>query len=189
MQIITRSEAINRKILRYFTGVPCKRGHLVERYTLNSACIDCLHPKFGQEIIAARKAARKLEVIKRQTAILEQRELRRNEREKRAIAKRKMKQFKVILDVDDRDAFAERVLVYVRLTERALRIEDVKTRFTPIGMDIGKWLYAFRAFQVDIPYLRTIAKDLAWDRMTDAEKTHLLLNPQSDYVPPIIRKD
>ncbi len=41
-QIITRKEAIARGIQKYFTGVPCKNGHIVERYTVTSSCTQCL---------------------------------------------------------------------------------------------------------------------------------------------------
>ncbi len=29
----------------YFTGTPCKRGHLAHRYVSNGGCLECLHPK------------------------------------------------------------------------------------------------------------------------------------------------
>lgn len=40
MQIITRKQAKDAGLRRYFTGVPCKRGHVVERYTSGS-CVSC----------------------------------------------------------------------------------------------------------------------------------------------------
>ena len=41
MKIITRQQAIARGLTKYFTGKPCKRGHLSERYTLTSNCAQC----------------------------------------------------------------------------------------------------------------------------------------------------
>lgn len=41
MEITTRSIAKARGLLRYFTGKPCKNGHVAERVTHNAACIDC----------------------------------------------------------------------------------------------------------------------------------------------------
>lgn len=41
MQIITRQEAIVNGSLRYFTGKPCKRGHISERYVKNGSCHEC----------------------------------------------------------------------------------------------------------------------------------------------------
>jgi len=41
-KIITRQQAIDKGVLVYFTGKPCLNGHIVNRYTLNGACIECL---------------------------------------------------------------------------------------------------------------------------------------------------
>lgn len=37
----TRSEAIERGFKRYFTGVPCGRGHISVRSTGNGGCMEC----------------------------------------------------------------------------------------------------------------------------------------------------
>jgi hypothetical protein len=39
--LITRQDAISQGLTRYFTGKPCKRGHLAERYTGNKTCCEC----------------------------------------------------------------------------------------------------------------------------------------------------
>ena len=41
MQIITRQEAIAQGLKRYFTGKPCKHGHIVERQCSSGACFAC----------------------------------------------------------------------------------------------------------------------------------------------------
>jgi len=42
MEIITRKQAKERGLKRYFTGKPCKRGHIVERSTLGGGvCVGC----------------------------------------------------------------------------------------------------------------------------------------------------
>jgi hypothetical protein len=41
MQIISRSEAKQQNLKRYFTGEPCKRGHIAERITAKSYCVEC----------------------------------------------------------------------------------------------------------------------------------------------------
>jgi hypothetical protein len=38
---ITREEAIEVGLDRYWPGTPCDRGHLGEHYVLNSACVEC----------------------------------------------------------------------------------------------------------------------------------------------------
>jgi len=39
--IITRKEAKAKGLKRYFTGKPCKRGHISERLVCNKGCIEC----------------------------------------------------------------------------------------------------------------------------------------------------
>lgn len=41
MEIIVRKEAIERGLPRYFTGKPCKHGHVAERRTAHGVCIEC----------------------------------------------------------------------------------------------------------------------------------------------------
>lgn len=41
MEIITRAEAKARGLGRYFTGKPCKHGHVAERVTANGSCWPC----------------------------------------------------------------------------------------------------------------------------------------------------
>ena len=48
MQIISRAEAIKQGLKRYFTGKPCKHGHVAEREVFNATCVEC-------ELAAAKK--------------------------------------------------------------------------------------------------------------------------------------
>ena len=41
MNIITRQQAIEQKLTRYFTGKPCKHGHISEKLLSNRTCIEC----------------------------------------------------------------------------------------------------------------------------------------------------
>jgi len=43
MKIITRKEAIEQGLKRYFTGKPCKRGHISERFVSTCNCIECIN--------------------------------------------------------------------------------------------------------------------------------------------------
>jgi hypothetical protein len=45
MEVITRAQAKARGLKRYFTGQPCKYGHIAERRTASFGCIACLNPK------------------------------------------------------------------------------------------------------------------------------------------------
>jgi hypothetical protein len=41
MDIITRKDALTQGLTHYFTGKPCKRGHIVVRYVKTRSCIEC----------------------------------------------------------------------------------------------------------------------------------------------------
>lgn len=42
MEIISRKEAKSRGLKRYYMGVACKYGHIVERRTNNGSCLSCV---------------------------------------------------------------------------------------------------------------------------------------------------
>ena len=42
MDIVSRKEAIERGLTRYFTGKACKQGHVAQRQTISATCITCL---------------------------------------------------------------------------------------------------------------------------------------------------
>lgn len=39
--IVTRKEALEKRLTRYCTGKPCHRGHFADRYTLSCKCTIC----------------------------------------------------------------------------------------------------------------------------------------------------
>ena len=41
MEIITKDAARERGLQRYFTGKPCKHGHVSERYVSTCICVEC----------------------------------------------------------------------------------------------------------------------------------------------------
>ena len=45
MECIKKKDASRKGLKRYFTGKPCVRGHLVERFTSNSNCLECDYKK------------------------------------------------------------------------------------------------------------------------------------------------
>ena len=58
MNILTRQDAIKARQTTYYTGVPCKNGHLAKRYTRTSVCAECLHPVFKSTDSENRKSLR-----------------------------------------------------------------------------------------------------------------------------------
>ena len=41
MQIVSRKSAKEQGLKTYFTGNPCKRGHVSQRYTKSKTCVEC----------------------------------------------------------------------------------------------------------------------------------------------------
>lgn len=41
MDIISRQQAINSNLVQYFTGKPCKHGHITPRFTSSRICLGC----------------------------------------------------------------------------------------------------------------------------------------------------
>jgi len=66
MEIMTRIQAAERGLLRFYTGKPCKRGHDSERYTRTNACIECQREattKYNQKVGAMLDEARAAEGV------------------------------------------------------------------------------------------------------------------------------
>lgn len=40
--IIGRIDAANAGMTRFYTGRPCKKGHIADRYVANGCCVDCV---------------------------------------------------------------------------------------------------------------------------------------------------
>lgn len=43
MRIVSRKEAKEEGLTRYFTGKPCPQGHVSERLVCNACCVKCVH--------------------------------------------------------------------------------------------------------------------------------------------------
>jgi len=60
-EIFSRKEALVRGVPRYYTGKPCKRGHIAERVTANLRCVECYNDAAATD---GGKEARKLANVK-----------------------------------------------------------------------------------------------------------------------------
>jgi 5-methylcytosine-specific restriction endonuclease McrA len=82
MQIVTRKAAQAGGLKRYFTGVPCKRAHVAERFTGDKTCVACDQArKVGNPAVQARMRAKYLQ--HREERLADQK--RRNQRNAEAI--------------------------------------------------------------------------------------------------------
>jgi hypothetical protein len=64
-ELISRKEALERGLKRYFTGKECPHGHITVRHTVNGACIGC---------VAAYKAGRTASGVAREYQATKRRE-------------------------------------------------------------------------------------------------------------------
>lgn len=61
MKIITRNEARRDGLSKFFTGQPCLKGHIAERYLSSGYCIECAKisvVKFKNSVTNTRKLFR-----------------------------------------------------------------------------------------------------------------------------------
>lgn len=65
MQIKSRAAAIENGDVTYFTGQPCKRGHVSARYVTAGSCVECLRENDDRrrERIQAVRRARADEIL------------------------------------------------------------------------------------------------------------------------------
>ena len=45
---MTREEAFTQGLSKYFSGIPCKRGHDSPRYVSNNNCVECQRMKMAE---------------------------------------------------------------------------------------------------------------------------------------------
>lgn len=149
MEIVTRHQAIDQKLSRYYTGKPCKRGHLSERYTQMSACIECLHPKFENSDIRDRRTARELVESEKKTA-----------REAIHRARAKMVHIKIQLHQDDIDLFHAVLLAASIAHEPSIQLRHLLSRFVPKCTGPKTHIRGFMVFPEDETMLRVLQDSL-----------------------------
>jgi hypothetical protein len=58
MQIISRAEAKAKSLDFYFTGKPCRHGHVATRRVANATCVECERAamrKYREKLAARRR--------------------------------------------------------------------------------------------------------------------------------------
>ncbi len=59
MDIVTRKEAKERGLARYFTGKPSPHGHVAERWASTSRCVECARKYREANLEKMREVSRK----------------------------------------------------------------------------------------------------------------------------------
>lgn len=64
MEKLTRQQAAQKGLHRYYTGKPCRNGHDAERYTSTGSCVVCsrenvnaYHKRIAEAVKTARETA------------------------------------------------------------------------------------------------------------------------------------
>lgn len=85
MEIISKSEAIRRGLNYYFTGKPCKYGHIARRLLSSPHCTDCKLEKrkryYRNNVVVEREKSRNYHYANREKALAYMREWQQHNRE------------------------------------------------------------------------------------------------------------
>lgn len=138
MQIVTRQEAIAGRLSRYYTGKPCKNGHISERYTRISACIGCMRPSFDAVDIQARRDTRE-----RLSAVLAS-----------------MMKIHIRLHPDDVSLFEANALAAAMVRNPDIQLKHVLTRGKAKPWGSGMFRHTFMCFVDDEANLRAFQNTL-----------------------------
>lgn len=130
MKIIPRKQAIQERLVRYFTGQPCSSGHIAERYTSTATCISCLRPN------SSGNANRHRELMS------------------------ELRDIKIIIHDGDVAAFKTVLVSLSDLNWPGIELGDLLSRARPRFVTVGIYQHVFRAFPVDISYLQQYAAEL-----------------------------
>jgi hypothetical protein len=55
MEVITRKQALQQGLTRYYTGKPCKHGHIAERLVSSNSCLSCKQEYENRQIKSRKK--------------------------------------------------------------------------------------------------------------------------------------
>lgn len=138
MELLSRTDAISNRSLRYFTGKPCKRGHISERYTKTSMCIECLHPSFdGLDS-----------------------EQRRTQKDGLLTSLSQMKLIKIRLHLEDFELFQSAVLASAMARNPSIQLRHIRSRMVPRTIGAHTRIHGFMAFPEDESMLRALQDSL-----------------------------
>lgn len=163
--IILFEQAKEQGLSKYFTGKPCRNGHIAERYVCSKGCVVCSYDnekrykKSDPERTTARRQAYRK---KNHTSILEKdRKYRENNREKRAFHRRNYKKLnkertpKWFGEFDE--LVLEEAIVLCRVRENETGIEWHVDHMYPLQAKKVSGLHCAENFQV-IPGIINVSK-------------------------------
>ena len=57
LAVISKADAVSKGVARYFTGKPCRRGHVSERFVSAGACVECQYKNGAELYLRQREKA------------------------------------------------------------------------------------------------------------------------------------
>lgn len=190
MEIINRAQAVALGYDRYFTGRPCRNGHIDYRYTTSGTCKSCIaadhrcksatNLSVDPEVMASKtmlddaiaKHAAAVKAAESRKQLEEQAfaELKRNRRieneavtatmKMRGAIRAELVKVQVRVFDCDRDALAAAAWAMGVMRYPVLTQGDVDPRQFPQGVAGGTALYAFYCHIDDVAQLKAIAGDM-----------------------------
>lgn len=138
----SRADAKVRGQSQYFTGIPCKNGHLTYRYTSSGSCSGCIRahnrPSSDQATVERKEA-------------------------KALLVQVRLRCYEV-----DRDALAAAVWSFAVMRNPVFTLGDVDPRLLPQDKTAGTGLYAFYCHSEDVPQVRQLADGMLKGHSIDA---------------------
>jgi hypothetical protein len=151
MDIIQRNEAFTRGLVKYYTGVACRHGHLAQRYTSTSGCEMCLHPKIKVKGITNNpdKLAiinKQLEIEERKLALRETeskiklaKELRIEENRKKRVARAQLTKTALVATLANMQKVIDFSYALTAIKFPILKREDVVIKSEEGGRRVWVW--------------------------------------------------
>lgn len=143
----SRAEALNMGVAKYFTGRPCLRGHVADRYALNSGCVECMR----RNNIAVREKTNA-------------------EPDPRRDSLEELAQVGMRLFHEDVPKFSELAVAMALARFPALTRADVVRKTPATGVAAGTGFYPYRAHPDDVQMLRDVAAAYCSERVRGGEK-------------------
>lgn len=139
MRIISRKQAIAAGTHKYFTGKPCKNGHIAERYTTSGTCEACIRGAVADERAGLTYA---------------------DAREVVSAAKAELGVFNIRCYPGDIETIKGTALALAQVRYPGLSLSDVLV--TPNGVQPagGTLMFRFRVHGADIDLLRGVEQAL-----------------------------
>lgn len=197
MENTERTKAIMAAQGTYFTGKPCKNGHVSKRYTQSGSCETCI--RTAKTADPAATLARARFQLVRAEALVAQAKLKaesinfqralQKERRERALARKLLKTRPFLLHLEDETYFSQLVSGLTNVRFPHLQNNDVLAKKASQYQGNDTWLVFFRVHPDDYQFFHYTALDLAWERKSESDKKFIIDHPRrkDGWLPPPAR--